>query len=44
MDLIGKEILLKGEVMEKSIHEQQKAEFVCLRVREKKNLKLLKSF
>ena len=23
--------------MEKSIHEQQKAEFVCLRVREKKN-------
>ena len=37
MDLIGKEILKKGEAMEKSIHEQQKAEFMYLWVREKKN-------
>ena len=36
MGLIGREILKKGEAMEKSIHEQQKAELVYLCVREKK--------
>ena len=35
--MIGKEILKKGEAMEKRILEQQKAEFVYLCVREKKN-------
>ena len=38
MGLIGKEILKKSEAMEKSIHEQQKAEFVYLCVWEKKPL------
>ena len=35
--LIRKEILKKGETIEKSIHEQQKAQFVNLCVTEKKN-------
>ena len=40
MGLIGKEILEKCEAMEKSIHEQQKAEFVYLCVREEKNFEI----
>ena len=41
MGLIRKEILKKDETMEESIHEQQKAEFVYLCVRENVDINVI---
>ena len=41
MGLIRKEILKKDDTMEESIHEQQKAEFVYLCVRENVDINVI---